>query len=456
MAEFLSRLSNASSNIDKAKSLITLLGGNSSYYAGNTHMHGTDGSVTFGRPGLKGEAQKINLDISNLEISQIPLVEERQDLIDRYINSDSQVERDQIVEDFNLVNSTIADIDAQIEAEKINLEGEFQNVYDNRILSLENNFESLPPFESELRETILKEIEIRESLFNSGITEPYMQDVLVDMSRNDSKGIRNSVDRIIDGDVNMYTFTELEVPLGEALTFDRNFDPTTQVALFVPPDDRILVTSQNAGGFFVGNGNILMRDDQGTVVMVHEVNHALNVDNNEIFLEGQLGDSRRAITSFTTEIRAYDVDNRYFNNMEATVAALAASTTIADYKKIMLGELGYDPENLSGNQIHLADQIDRIIEDLPENLDNISTDQQRQIESLFISDLILVRSDLYEEAADQYENNEEVREILNEIITEGPGGNFDNSDPNPPELAPEPESETETPISWWERLFGGG
>lgn len=462
MAEFISLLSEASHHVDKAKSLIINLGGNTNYYAGEGHDHiATDGSVTFGRPGLRGDAQKINLEIRDLEISQIPLVSERNDLINSYIQAATngtltEEFTAQAVNRLGEIDADIAAIDAQIEVEKSNLESEFQNIYESKLEELEASFESIPPFESDLREAILEEIELRESLFNSGITEPYMQEVLLDMSRNDSAGIRNSVDRIVDGDVNMYTFTELEVPLGEAIAFDRNFDPTSQVALFVPPSDRILVTSRNAGGFYVGNGNILMRDDQGTVVMVHEVNHALNSDNNDIFLDGQTGDARRAITSFTTEVRAYDVDNRYFDEMETTVAALAASTTLADYKKIILGELGYDPENLVGNQIHLAEQVDNIIADLPEDLtdvDDLSPDQQRQIESLFISDLILVRSDLYEEAADQYENNEEVRDILNEIMTDGPGGNFDNSDPNPPE--PEPEVESE-PLSWWERIFGGG
>ncbi len=458
MAEFISLLGVASEHVEKAKSLIVKLGGNTNYYAGEGHDHiATDGSVTFGRPGLRGDAQRINLEIRELEISQLPLVSERNDLINNYIQAsmDGLVTEEVTAETVRIlteIDSKIASIDDQIENEKINLESEFQNIYESKLEELESNFESIPPFESDLRESILEEIELRESLFNSGVTEPYMQDVLLGMSRNESEGIRNSVDRIVEGDVNMYTFTELEVPLGEAIAFDRNFDPTSQVALFVPPEDRILITSRNAGGFYVGNGNILMRDDQGTVVMVHEVNHALNADNNDIFLDGQTGDARRAITSFTTEVRAYDVDNRYFDEMETTVAALAASTTLADYKKIILGELGYDPENLVGNQIHLADQIDNIIADLPEDLADITPDQERQIESLFISDLILVRSDLYEEAADQYENNEEVRDILNEIMSDGPGGNFDNSDPNPPE----PEPAEEEPLSWWERIFGGG
>ena len=458
MAEFISLLGVASEHVEKAKSLIVKLGGNTNYYAGEGHDHiATDGSVTFGRPGLRGDAQRINLEIRELEISQLPLVSERNDLINNYIQAsmDGLVTEEVTAETVRIlteIDAKIASIDDQIENENINLESEFQNIYESKLEELESNFESIPPFESDLRESILEEIELRESLFNSGVTEPYMQDVLLGMSRNESEGIRNSVDRIVEGDVNMYTFTELEVPLGEAIAFDRNFDPTSQVALFVPPEDRILITSRNAGGFYVGNGNILMRDDQGTVVMVHEVNHALNADNNDIFLDGQTGDARRAITSFTTEVRAYDVDNRYFDEMETTVAALAASTTLADYKKIILGELGYDPENLVGNQIHLADQIDNIIADLPEDLADITPDQERQIESLFISDLILVRSDLYEEAADQYENNEEVRDILNEIMSDGPGGNFDNSDPNPPE----PEPAEEEPLSWWERIFGGG
>ncbi len=458
MAEFISLLGVASEHVEKAKSLIVKLGGNTNYYAGEGHDHiATDGSVTFGRPGLRGDAQRINLEIRELEISQLPLVSERNDLINNYIQAsmDGLVTEEVTAETVRIlteIDSKIASIDDQIENEKINLESEFQNIYESKLEELESNFESIPPFESDLRESILEEIELRESLFNSGVTEPYMQDVLLGMSRNESEGIRNSVDRIVEGDVNMYTFTELEVPLGEAIAFDRNFDPTSQVALFVPPEDRILITSRNAGGFYVGNGNILMRDDQGTVVMVHEVNHALNADNNDIFLDGQTGDARRAITSFTTEVRAYDVDNRYFDEMETTVAALAASTTLADYKKIILGELGYDHENLVGNQIHLADQIDNIIADLPEDLADITPDQEHQIESLFISDLILVRSDLYEEAADQYENNEEVRDILNEIMSDGPGGNFDNSDPNPPE----PEPSEEEPLSWWERIFGGG
>jgi len=432
MSNIILHLNNASSHVRTALSKLSSAGGNNNLNntdtAGEDHVH-DEGSASYDRPNLPAAAQAIDDRIEGFEDQQIALIAKKERIARRLLSATSPDEIQIINAELAAIDTEIAAIDGQIAGEKNLLDNEFVNIHNETITDLETRLASIPthPTMAAARLELREEIRLRNELFAAGIDEPYMLDNLVDMSDSSDEAVRNTVDRVLDGDVTVHTFGDIEAPLSEALAKDPTFNPETQVALYRPPNDEIRIYSGSAGGFFTEDGNVLIRDDQGSLLFVHEVNHALNEDGNSDFVGDHTGTDRRAIESFTTEVRAYDLDNRYADEAETTVNNLQSAPAGSDPETVILNELGYDPANLTGNQVHVATQVSEIADGLPEDLTNITTEQQAQIERLFIADLVLVDSDLYGTASDAYSNSESVRDTLNQIVTEGPGGNTDNS-----------------------------
>lgn len=443
MADFISLLDNATSKIISAMAMMAQTVTAPSPTVSNATVidaheghegEGTDASLANPLPGLTGDARKIDNEIGALEREQADLLEERRmQLAIASVFGAGDSARERMAE----IDERLAEIQTEIDDKNVLLRAEFDQIHNDSIADLEARLAGLPshPNFSDLRFEIQQEIDQRNELFAAGITEPYHLDVLIDMSNSSDPLERNTFDRVLNGDVTLLSYSDQEATLEEALAFDRNFDPRTEIALRLPPNDRIKIYPRNVGGLSLGDtGFILLKDNQGERVLIHEVNHSINADNNLDHIGTHTGDDREAIRSFTTEVRAYSVDNRYESDAIASASSVAAAHPRANRTNIILNDLGYDPANLVGNQVHIAEAVEEVTAGFPPPPNALSDEQIAQIERIYIADFILdhdiaVDNPIYDEAVAQYDATTTVKDTINEIIVDGVGGIEDNGPP---------------------------
>ena len=433
MHDFVSLLDSASSKIRNAMSMMleTVSGANGA----DAHEGASDASITNSIPGLTGDAKTIDSGIDKLEREQADLLDERRRLVEQ-LRMLPDGARPGILAQIAAVDQRLAEIQPELDTERGLLGDEFVQIHNDTIADLEAQLLSIPnhpAFHIE-RAAITAEIAQRNDLFNAGITEPYLMDELIDMSNSPDPLVRNTYQRILDGDVTLLTFSEQEASLEDALAYDRDFDPRTEIALYLPPDDRIRIYKKSVGGLSLGDsGFILIKDGKGESVLVHEVNHSLNADSNTDFIGSHTGDDREAIRSFTTEVRAYNVDNTFESDASATASSVSSAHPRADRAQIILNDLGY-PNPPVGNQVHIAEAVQEVTAGFPPPPNPLSDEQIAQIERIYIADHILdhdilTDNPVYDEAVAQYDATETVRDTINEIIIDGAGGIEDNTLP---------------------------
>lgn len=433
MSDFVILLDNASAKIRSALSIIAqTVEASTVVNAHEGHEGGGEASITNPLPGLTGDAATIDRTIDGLERDQADLLDERRRL-EQLLRVLPDAARADLLAQIADVDNQIADLQTQIGDQRVLLEAEFEVLHNTSISDLEAqlaNIPNHPAFHIE-RFAIEQEINRRNELFAAGITEPYFLDELIDMSNSSDPLIRNTFQRVLDGDVTLLSFSEQEASLQDALAYDPGFDPRTEIAVRLPPDDRIRVYKRTVGGLSLGStGFILLKDGRGESVLVHEVNHAVNAANNLDFVGEHTGDDREAIRSFTTEVRAYDVDNSFETKAGNTASTLESAHPNANRVNIILNDLGYDPAMLEGNQVHIAEAIADVTSGFPPPPATLSDDQIAQIERIYIADHILdhdpATNPVYDEAVERYDETETVRDTINEIILDGVGGNENN------------------------------
>ena len=398
----------------------------------------TDNSSTEALAASGATGNDTARDISDARSDQEDLLDERrrlQAILDRGFLpfEDAQELRDRIAE----IDIEIADLDVTIASDMEVIQTQYTTEIEATIADLNTQLGALPPYgvsttTDSMRAAIESEIALREDLLAQGINEPNLQDRIVEMSNSDDAGIRNTVDRIREGDVEFYSFNEVEVPLSVALAEDPNFDPSTHTAIYRDPPDNtsILFAPNSAGGYHVGDGVILIKNNQGEIVIVHEVNHALNSSNNAGGVpEGATADQTSSIQSFTTELRAYSVDNRFADEAADTVTNLEGLASGTDPEATILADFGYDPATATGAEAFLVTEIQDFADTLPTDLNTITPAQQAQLESFYVADLVLNHDTLYQGFQEDYINDPVVRDAINDLILNGPNGNILNSDP---------------------------
>jgi len=424
MATLISALENALSKIQSARASLNTPSTNLSISVYSNRST----SLITSLP--KDGVTDIRGNIYDLEQEQIELFVLRAELIEILENIEDDplyaLAKIQITLRIRNLTNDLELIEGQILTEKqLLLDSEIAD-HNNTIADLEAQRDFLV---SDALIALEAEIALRKELFALGQTEPHILDVLVEMSLDESIGIRNSVDRILDGTVNLMSFQEAKVPLSIALEFDPSFDPETQTALYILPSNDIFIIPSGAGGWFKSDNHVFFNGDVQARLIVHEVNHALNRDSNSAFIGTHTGDDARAIYSFTTEVRAYDVDNRFYDDTDELVTLLESTPSRANFNDTILSQLGYDVTNLTGNEVFIAEHVATVTAGLPADLNNLTAEQHLQLERLFIADLVLIDSSLYSAAADGYGDTESVRNVINQIMIDGPGGNTDNSAP---------------------------